>query len=121
MIALNRTQVVAEWRYVGCSEAMGKQVLVDDLCCNRQCSCKVFGEKVSKTDTNTQITLPIKTLDVAYDNIAYECSRSELDDCQAKCFDALGVYLKRDDLGQLNLKQRNLNIITTHEYSAKQV
>lgn len=109
MPASRAIQVVASWQYQGCENKYGKEVIINDLCCNSKCDCKVRGELVLN---GQEPPSPIKqwTID-PYNTIAYECSRSEIDDCQVICLSNLFQYLKMPSNSVIDPTRRNWNII----------
>lgn len=113
-----RIRVIAEWKYVGCSKT-GIEVVVDNLCCNRQCSCKISSQRVSDVayatreidDLSNRIVRPI----------SYSCFLNELDECQKECFDQLELVYLVTNIGAIPSNLINLNLFASNQKGASNV
>jgi hypothetical protein len=119
--ANRRIRVYAFWKYAGCSEALGREIVVDDLCCNRKCECLVHGQKVANGGGLVAYKLQDLSGNVVQEHISYECSLNELNDCQTKCFDVVGNYFDRPDLKKPDLRRLNFNIFAKDKSSSSRV
>lgn len=122
MPAGRKIRVSVEWRYIGCSGAStGVDLIVDELCCNRKCKCKVSSERVSSKqlaiardiDDFTSTIPPLKS---------YNCATlNELDNCQKECFMQLGKYLDSDIANPAKTAPINLNLFENNQKRANRV
>lgn len=89
-----RIRVVAQWRYVGCPDAFGTEIVVDNLCCNRKCTCQINSQQVGVSTQTFKDQLVIDFSNIIEPQIkSYNCSLNELDDCEERCFQQVQEYL----------------------------
>lgn len=102
----NGIKLWTSWKLSGCDE--GNELIVQDLCCNRQCKCGIQSQRVSNVEIFKNVIdlsdqLPIK-------DISYDCSISELEDCQTDCMSLISGYFNEQSIKYPNSSILNYNI-----------
>jgi hypothetical protein len=110
----NGVRVFASWKYSTCRS--GIEPVVQDVCCNRKCSCKIVSQDVTPIDSpltaNSQKELVDLTSLLPPKEISYYCSLSEMAQCKKDCLEQSANYFNNRNIVNLYPKRQNLNVFS---------
>jgi hypothetical protein len=121
VLASNSIRVWASWKYSTCRS--GIEPVVQDVCCNRKCNCRLLTQKVSsdKNDADLSPLVDLTSSLPARDGSSYDCSLNLVNTCQDECMNVIGNYFSNNDIKKPNPLKLNLNMFTNDRYASDRV
>jgi hypothetical protein len=115
----NGIKIWASWKYSNCRS--GIEPVVQDICCNRKCECKVISQDVMSLNSASDNFDELANLDslLPTKEKSYYCSQvSEMDKCRTDCLSATSYYFNNPNIVTLYPTRHNLNIFLSDQTSS---
>jgi hypothetical protein len=118
----NGIKIWASWKYDNCR--FGIEPVVQDVCCNRKCECRVISQDVmslnSVSSSSNELADLINLLPVK--EKSYYCSQiSEIDKCKNDCLVATKNFFNNPNIELYYQTRHNLNIFLADQTSSNKV
>lgn len=102
-------RLVSLWKYEQCSN--GESVIMEGVCCKKRCKCEIVGQRFDNSDGDGVEVLWDLSEQVDVGNLAYDCNKSEFNDCERGCRQVVGDRLGDDKIkSMLNRKEPSYSL-----------
>ena len=121
ILANSSIRVWAAWKYSSCRS--GIEPVVQDVCCNRKCTCRLVSQHVSSAmnDFSMDSLADLTPSLAAVDGPSYQCSLDLMATCQDECMNVISVYFNNLGLKKPEPKKLNFDMFANDRAASDKV